>query len=166
MSPIGVGNGPQGIAITPDGQTAYVSDDGDGTVTAIDLAAGTTSAITIRHRLGISQPGAMVAITPDQAPTASFSDVPGIAGRATAFDASASTTPQGTITSYACNPRISATAPRPRPRRRRIDHTYARGGAFTATLTVTDSAGTSTAQVFTGQSVSNNGGASAATPRW
>ena len=42
-----------------------------------------------------------------------------------------------------------------------VAHTYARGGSYAVTLTVTDSAGTSINRVFTGQTVSNNGGPSA-----
>jgi DNA-binding beta-propeller fold protein YncE len=38
-TPIRAGNGPDGIAITPDGKTAYVADIG-GTVTPINLATG------------------------------------------------------------------------------------------------------------------------------
>jgi hypothetical protein len=42
-------------------------------------------------------------------------------------------------------------------------HVYAQPGAYTARLTVTNSAGTSLAQVFTGQTVSNQGGPQATT---
>jgi PKD repeat protein len=40
-------------------------------------------------------------------------------------------------------------------------HTYSVPGTFTVTLTVANTSGTSTKQVFTGQTVSNNGGPSA-----
>ena len=39
--PITVGNDPQGIAITPNGQTAYVANDGSGTVTPITISTNT-----------------------------------------------------------------------------------------------------------------------------
>ena len=39
-SPIHIGNGSDGIAITPDGRTAYVCSPQDGTVTPVDLATG------------------------------------------------------------------------------------------------------------------------------
>ena len=42
-------------------------------------------------------------------------------------------------------------------------HTYAASGTYNVTLTVTNTQGTSTAQTFTGQTVSNNGGPSATT---
>ena len=51
--------------------------------------------------------------------------------------------------------------PIPRPGTSSSGTTYATPGAYTATVTETDSTGTSMAQVFTGQTVSNNGGPSA-----
>ena len=44
-------------------------------------------------------------------------------------------------------------------------HVYAAVGTYTARLTVTDTAGTSLAQVFTGQTVSLQGGPQASTTR-
>ena len=44
-----------------------------------------------------------------------------------------------------------------------VTHTYATVGSYKVTLTVTNAQGTSTTQVFTGQTVSNNGGPAAAT---
>ena len=44
-----------------------------------------------------------------------------------------------------------------------LTHTYAAAGSYPVTLTVTDSTGTSTTQVFTGQTMSRNGGPSATT---
>ncbi len=42
-----------------------------------------------------------------------------------------------------------------------IGHSYARSGSYSVTLTLTNASGTSTTQVFTGQTMSNNGGPSA-----
>ncbi|HEX9099140.1 MAG TPA: YVTN family beta-propeller repeat-containing protein, partial [Candidatus Dormibacteraeota bacterium] len=42
--PIPVGTNPRGVAITPDGQTVYVTNLGDNTVTPIDVATNTPSA--------------------------------------------------------------------------------------------------------------------------
>lgn len=63
-SVIAVGTAPYGIAISPDGQTAYVSNSGSGTVTPIDLAtaaAGTPIPVGLRPRgLAVSPNGATV----------------------------------------------------------------------------------------------------------
>jgi hypothetical protein len=93
---------------------------------------------------------------------ASLTVTPREAGSASSFDASASRVAYGTITSYAWNfgDGTSATTTTPA-----ATHAYAAAGVYTATLTETDSAGTSTRRVFTGQTVSRNGGPSAATSR-
>jgi YVTN family beta-propeller protein len=60
-----VGSAPFGIAITPDGKTAYVSNGSSGTVTPIEVATNTAgTAITVG-----SEPG-WIAITPPAPPTA------------------------------------------------------------------------------------------------
>jgi YVTN family beta-propeller protein len=45
----GVGNGPQGVAVTPDGATAYVANFDGGDVTPIDVATNTAGTV-IRRR--------------------------------------------------------------------------------------------------------------------
>jgi YVTN family beta-propeller protein len=148
---IAVGTGPFAVAITPDGATAYVANQSSNNVTPIDTATNTAgTAIAVG-----SFPRA-VAITPDQAPTAAFTATPAPAGQATSFDASSSSAPPGqTVASYhwdfgdgSTQTTSSATTA----------HTYADAGNQTATLTVTDDAGCSTDQTFTGQTVSCNGG--------
>ena len=134
-----------------------MANDGSANVSVIDLATNTVSAT-----VGVGTGPFGVAITPDQAPTASFTASAGAAGSATSFDASASSAPFGTITSYAWafGDGSSATTTTAT-----TTHTYLNPGTYTVTLTVTDSAGTSTTQVFTGQTVSRNGGPSATTSR-
>ncbi len=150
---ITVGGCPLFIAITPDGSTACVTDFEGHSVTPIDTATNTAgTAITV----GDSPVG--IAITPDQAPVAHFSVTPAEAGQPTGFDASASTVAVGTITTYAWDFGDGSTATTSAPT---TSHTYATPGTFTATVTETDSAGTSTTQVFTGQTMSNDGGPSA-----
>ncbi|HUF85535.1 MAG TPA: PKD domain-containing protein, partial [Acidimicrobiia bacterium] len=100
-----------------------------------------------------------VAITPDQAPGAALSASPGAAGQTTSFDASASTVAHGTIAAYEWDfgdgtPPVTTTTPT-------VTHVYAHPGSYTATVTATSSAGTSTTQVFTGQTMSRNGGPTA-----
>ena len=41
---ITVGNGPVGVAVTPDGKHVYVANTGDNTVSVIDTATGAVSA--------------------------------------------------------------------------------------------------------------------------
>ena len=101
-----------------------------------------------------------ISITPDQAPTAAFTVRPGLSGSATSFDASASSAHFGAIAGYAWSfgdgtAATTSTAT--------LIHTYAAPGSYPVILTVTDTAGTSTTQVFTGQTVSRNGRLSATT---
>jgi PKD repeat protein len=74
----------------------------------------------------------------NRSPNASFTATPtsGQAPVAVSFDASASTDPDGSITSYAWNFGDGATATGAT-----VSHTYSAGGAFTATLQVTDNRG-------------------------
>ncbi len=101
-----------------------------------------------------------IAITPDQAPVAALTVTPANAGQATHFNASASVAPSSPITNYAWNFGDGATATTSTPT---TTHTYARDGSYTATLTETDAAGTSLTKVFTGQTMSRNGGPQART---
>ncbi|HLX78183.1 MAG TPA: PKD domain-containing protein, partial [Acidimicrobiales bacterium] len=192
-----VGNNPEGIAITPDGGTAYVSNDGSSTVTPIDLATNTagtaipvggapvglavtpdgrtayvaipsnntvvpinTSTNTAGVAIPVGNGPSAIAITPDQAPTAEFSVSGTSVGSPTIFDAASSGSPVGTIASYAWNfgdgTSMTTTSPV-------TSHSYASVGTYSVSLNVTNSAGTSTTEVFTGQTASNNGGPSAMT---
>ena len=63
-APITVGSTPFGIAITPDGKTAYVTNAGDNTVTPIDVATNTAGAAIHVGSRSFGTPVA-VAITPD-----------------------------------------------------------------------------------------------------
>jgi YVTN family beta-propeller protein len=155
-TPIAVPHHPYEIAITPDGTTAYVTQIGMHEVTPITLATGTAmTPIPVTY-------GSTIAIAPDQAPVATFNATAAPHGQSTAFDASASTVEFGTITKYVWHfgdgTTITTTAPT-------TTHTYATAGSYTASLTETDSAGTSTKIVFTGQTVSRNGGPGAHTSK-
>jgi YVTN family beta-propeller protein len=145
----GAFSGPAGIAITPDSKTAYVSNNNSTTVTPITIATNTPNAPIA---VGDFPNGS--AITPDQAPVSSFTFTPPLVGSPTTFDASNSVTPVGTIVSYFWDFGDGQTTTTASPI---IPHTYSSAGIFNVSLTVTNSAGTSTVQVFTGQTVSNNG---------
>jgi YVTN family beta-propeller protein len=151
---IGVGADALSIAFSPDGAKAYATNRTDGTVTEIDVANATAGAT-------MTAPSARaIAITPDQAPDASFTASTPRAGDATAFDASASTVKFGSIAKYEWEfgdgqkqtTTVSSTS-----------HTYATAGDYTAKLTTTSSAGTSTTRLYTGQSMIRNGRAAAMT---
>jgi YVTN family beta-propeller protein len=159
----GSNTNPEMLAISPDGLTAYIVNNGptgmDSTVTPIDISTEPPIRLTPISLAAVGGEGPdSISITPDQAPTASFSSTVATLGTPTLFDASASFSPVGTIAQYAWNfgdnTSIVATTPT-------VSHTYATAGTFNASLTVTNSAGTSTTQVFTGHMVTNNGGSSA-----
>jgi YVTN family beta-propeller protein len=172
MTVTGVGI-PEGttIATPPGSNSITLSQAATKTGTGVELAAWEPSSVT-PVSLATQTAGTAIsvatsfdaepAITPDQAPVASFTVTPGQAGTPSSFDASASTVAYGTITSYAWNFGDGNTATTSTPT---TTHIYAGAGAYAVTLTETDSAGTSTTQVFTGQTMSHNGGPSAQTIR-
>jgi YVTN family beta-propeller protein len=149
-TPIPVGTSPVAIVITPDGRTAYVANQNSANVTPVDTSSNTT-----RAPITVSSQPLGIAITPDQAPTAAFTTGAAVVGQSESFDATGSSaTPGQTVAGYrwdfgdgTTQTTSSATT----------SHTYAALGSYTATLTVTDDAGCSTAQVFTGQTMSCNG---------
>lgn len=149
-TPIAVGAFPIGIAITPDSKMAYVANSDESDVTPINLLNNTPGTV-----IPISAGPNSIAITPDQSPVSSFTVTPGAPGMPSFFDGSASFSSVGTIVSYAWNFGDGNTAVTTGPT---TTHTYTTDGPFLVTLTVTNSAGTSTTQTFTGQTVSNNGG--------
>ena len=147
--PIPVGSSPEAVAVTPDGATAYVTNVNSNNVTPIDVATNTPGdPIPVDSPFG-------VAVTPDQAPVAALGVSAAPAGSPSVFDAAASTVRYGTIAAYAWEFGDGTTATTTTPT---VTHTYAAAGTFTATVTETSSGGTSTTQVFTGQTMSRNGG--------
>lgn len=163
---IPVGVGPNCIAITPDGKYLFTTNFGSNNVSIIDLTNNTVSTIPVGTRPNF------VAITPDQAPLARFTVTIAPVGQTSTFDASPSLSPTGTITMYewdfgdgnTLNTSASTTT-----------HVYNQPGTYNITLTVTNSAGTSTSQIanhysfltnFTGvlsSPFTNNGGPTAQT---
>ena len=151
------------IFLTPDGKTAILPDtewqqDAGHILEFIDLTTGNPSYLDLT-----SSPYSTLLyspVTPDQAPTALFNT--SVKGLTVSFDGSDSSSPVGTIAAYAWNfgdgQSITTTAPT-------VSHTYLTSGIYTITLTVTNTAGTSTNVTFTGQMVSNNGGPSAVLQR-
>jgi len=142
--------GPGSIAVTPDGATVWVGTI-SRTMTPISTATNTVGA-AIKPCLQQCQD---FAITPDQGPIATLSVTPAVPGSPTSFNASASLAGSSPITDYAWSFGDGQTADTSTPT---TTHSYLLGGDYTATVTLTDAAGTSTTQVFTGHTVSRNGG--------
>lgn len=154
------GSDPTGLAVTPDGGALYVADDVPGAPTS----TGTLSMLLLPTAGGVPGPISVpagadaVAITPDQAPVAALRVVAAPSSEPSYFDAGQSTFPSAGPASYSWDfgdgTGKTTTVDH-------VTHTYAEGGDFTASVTITDADGTSTTQVFTGQTVSLNGGRSA-----
>lgn len=147
--------------------TSHLAVSSDGARVYLQTTTTVVRYDTVAHAMGPNLGPAGVrsvgiALAPDQAPTASFTVVPGSAGTATAFDASASTSVAGDIAQYAWDFGDGQTAVTTTPT---TDHVYTTAGDYSVTLTVTSSGGTSATVVYTGQMVSRNGGASATTQR-
>lgn len=153
------GSFPTAVVVSPDNTKLYVANRFSDEVAVFSLSGGVPS---LSGTFAVNGSPTSLAITPDQAPKASFSITPGTAGSPSSFDASASTTtpPGGTLTYTWSFGDGSSDQTTSNPV---ITHTYATPGMYAVKLTVTDAAGTSTTVVFTGQTVSRNGGPSAAT---
>ncbi|MBV8950451.1 MAG: PKD domain-containing protein, partial [Actinobacteria bacterium] len=158
---IAVGSKPYAIAVTPDNATAYVANFNNntapGTVTPITVATNTPGT-----NITVGTGPTDIAVVPDQAPVASFTVTPAAHGLPSSFDASASSVAYGGIVSYAWDFGDATTATTATAT---TTHSYASAGSYTVTLTPTDSAGTSMTDVFTGRTMSRNGGTSAQTTR-
>jgi 6-phosphogluconolactonase (cycloisomerase 2 family) len=162
-SPFAAGSGPRQGVFTPDGTRLYVDNDQpDNTISGYSVAGSGS----LTPLAGSPFPSGVVqaattgaAISPDQPPTAVFTAATGLAGQATSFEGGGSSASAGqSVARYdwdfgdgsaAANAGASPT------------HTYATPGTYTVSLTVSDDAGCSTKQVFTGQTMSCNGGPSA-----
>jgi PKD repeat protein len=151
---------PYFFSITPDGKTLCIPDSGSqnpGHVVAfMDLTTG--SSITFDLSSDQNSHLFWPSISPDQAPTARFT--PTMSGATVTFDASASSSPVGSIATYAWDFGDGQTETTASPT---ISHTYTTSGTFTTTLKVTNTGGTSTDITYTGRMTSNNGGPSAVT---
>jgi DNA-binding beta-propeller fold protein YncE len=155
-SPIAVAGRPAGIAITPDGRTAYVTEFETKKVLVIDTRTNQPAGSPIAVDKGVEG----IAIVPDQPPLASFTGPasPARPGVPATFNASASSDPDGTIASYdwAFGDGQTAANGGPGP-----NHVYSSPGTYQATVTLTDNEGCSTSLLFTGRTAYCNGGSTA-----
>jgi len=146
------------LASTPDSKKVFVISEFDPTIVSIDVATNTIGASFVITDGSLQD----LVISPDPAPVAYFSADPQIIGTPTVFDASASLSPIGSIVSYAWNFGDGQTLVSTSPI---VSHTYTVPGNYNVTLTVTNSAGTSTTKVFSSGFMSNNGGPTATRTR-
>lgn len=146
---IPVGGSASAVAITPDGATVIAARLFDQSVRLVSTATNTAGAT-----IPVGNNPIAIAVTPDQAPIARLTVTRAPDGSPTTFDASASTVAFGTIASYTWDFGDGTTAVTTTPI---TTHTYT-GGSYTASVTLTSSAGTSTARLFTGQTMTRNGG--------
>jgi len=143
-APLSFSSNPTKLALTPDNQTA-----------AVLVGASSVEFINLTNFSSTSTPVFIPfneVISPDEAPVAAFT-----ADTSTStvqFDASHSISPVGTVVSYTWDFGDSTGATLASPT---TSHAYAAAGVYNVRLTVTNSAGTSTTQLFTGQTMSNNG---------
>jgi YVTN family beta-propeller protein len=154
-SPIPVGPRVEYLTPSPDGSRVFAGEFEAGRVSAIDTA--TNQVVGTPVVVGKGTGG--IAVVPDQPPSASFSNPRARPGVPLALDASASSDSDGTVAVYgwAFGDKKTATTSEAK-----INHTYKTPGKYQATLTVTDNEGCSTALIYTGQTASCNGSASAA----
>ena len=143
------------VVSTPDSEKVYVINTTNDNVTPIDVATNTVG--TPFNGAGGNLQD--IVMSPDPAPVAIFSATPQLVGVPTAFDASDSFSPIGTIVSYTWDFGDGTIAITPSPL---IDHTYVNAGTYNVSLTVKNSSGTSTFPIFSSRFMSNNGGPSAA----
>jgi len=143
------------VAVDPAGGTAFFCATSEATLAAASTGTGAEIA-PIPMAAGVSGISA-IAVTPDQAPTARLTSH--VSGHTVSLNAASSSAWFGTVAHYAWRFGDGASAIRGPA----VSHTYAKAGTYTVTLVVTDSLGTSTTVVFTGQTVSRNGGRRAGT---
>jgi 6-phosphogluconolactonase len=148
-------------AFSPDGKTLYTFQHGEqgshNDLVSIDVASN-----SVRDKSdGASSNRAValdsVVVPADQAPVAAFTEKVSCAGTAT-FNARASKVAVGTVVRYAWNFGDGTTRVTAVPQ---VKHSYDHAGTYHASVTETDSDGTSTHVVFDGQTVLLNGGPSA-----
>ena len=144
---ITVGNNPYAIAMLPDGSKTYVANTGSSFLSIIET---TSDAVIATPSVGNFS--SSIAVTPDPAPLANFTIHPDSKKRSYTFDASISASPVGSVVDYFWDfgdgIRVHTASPI-------IKHRYHAAGVYLVTLTVTNTAGTSTQQIYSHSSSDN-----------
>jgi YVTN family beta-propeller protein len=150
-SPIPTGEEPYEVAFTPDGKTAYVTNYEGESVTVIDAQTN-----QVKTTIPVAGGPWQIAIVPDQSPVASFTVGAATAGKAASFNGSASSDPDGSISSFGWSfgDGIAATSTTPN-----VSHKYKKAKTYSTTLTATDNEGCSASMIFTGRTAYCSGAA-------
>lgn len=152
------------LVVSPDNKTLFVLDQGiNNGLYVVPLPVDGTAPIGPFPFIPLGKTPLGIAMTPDQAPHAAFTFSPANPsfGTTVSFDASASTTPVGTVASYHWNFGDGSVVTTASPT---ITHTFASTGILKVILTVTSTGGTSIEKIFpTGRDLSNNGSPTAET---
>jgi len=148
------GAGPNGVAASRDDKHVYLTNYSSNNIWAFSISPNGSLGRVAGSPVTTGEGPLGVAVGPDLSPVAAFSATVEPAGSASSLDASASTDPDGAVTSYGWEfgdgqTQITPTAT--------TTHTYAVAGDYTVTLTATNEAGCSTTQISSGQTVICNG---------
>jgi 6-phosphogluconolactonase (cycloisomerase 2 family) len=160
--PVAVGPSPVDTSLTPDGSALFVVNApvGGNSVSSFSVDPGGSlnvvpgSPFPLTGDQGFVDDGS--AVSPNQPPQAVLSSSASSveAGHEVAFDASASTDPDGTIARYDWDFGDGSTLPDGGPA---PSHVYDNPGDFEVSVTLTDDEGCSTTFITTGQTASCNG---------
>jgi 6-phosphogluconolactonase (cycloisomerase 2 family) len=160
------GDSPDALTPAPSGRQLYVSnlDSDDVSAFGVDAAGALSELPGSPFPLDDGAQPALqsVAISPNQAPLASFTVDAAAAGQPTRFDASATTDPDGKPARFDWDFGDGSVLP---DGGTTPTHVFRTPGTFTVTLTVTDDEGCSTSIIYTGTSTLCNGSRAATTSR-
>jgi DNA-binding beta-propeller fold protein YncE len=155
------GTTPQALAIDPTGRFLYVTGSGGSTISVFSIGSdGTLTPIACSPSSNCQMAAGSrgIVVAPDRGPTASLHVSVAPPGSPTTLDASASSSPDYPIASYAWSFGDGQSAVTSSPS---VQHRYATAGVYTVTVTVTDQAGCSTSEVYDGQSAYCDGSSKA-----
>jgi YVTN family beta-propeller protein len=147
-TPILIGGEPDEIALTANGDSAYVAT-GEAIV-PINLTTGIAGTPVARTGDGAFQ----LVAAPDQPPIAAFNPPEATVGVPATFSAAPSTDPDGSIATYQWRTNFGGS-----PTGLTFTHTFTAVENYFTMLTVTDEEGCGPMQVFTGRTAYCNGGA-------
>jgi PKD repeat protein len=147
--------GVSSVEVSPDGRFLFYARLGGANVVGVAALAadGRPAALPGTAPWPSGEPERIM-IRPGPTPVAGFNVTTGFAGNPTIFDARASQRAVRYDWDFGDGTTLADGGSTPK-------HTYARAGSYDARLTVTDSQGCSTRQIYTGQSTSCPGGPSA-----